>query len=173
MIVGENLRELIKQHNIAPIDKFDGTCISLTLDNHIAQYEIPDGINVEYDSTSMEKYLKITKLGKSKGVVLKPQSCVLACSSEVIQMPNFCFGLLQTKGSLGRLFVFLNCADGQVDPGYHGKITFELFNAANFPVRVKPGQVVGNLYLFRTSTTAEEYNGRYQNAASPTYSKTK
>ena len=65
MIVGENLRELIRQHNIAPIDKFDRTCISLTLDAHIARYDIPNEVNVEYDSTSMECYLKYTKLSKT------------------------------------------------------------------------------------------------------------
>ena len=173
LIVGENLRELISQYGIAPKESYDDTCISLTLDDQIMEYDIPKEMTVEYDSTQMRKRINKTPINKADGYVLEPKSCVLACSAEKICMPVFCFGMLQTKGSLGRLFVFLNCADGQVDPGYNGKITFELFNAADFRVRIKPGQVVGNLYLFKTSTIVDGYKGRYQFAEYPTFSLTK
>lgn len=174
MIVDLNLKSLIEKHNI--VDKkgcFDTSCISLTLDNTIKRYNVPENTIISYDSDSIESYADAVTLKKSKGYILQPQDCILACSAETIRMPNFCFGLLQTKGSLARLFVFINCADGQVDPGYHGKITFELYNASNFPIQIKPGQAVGNLYLFKTSMTSTEYNGRYQNADSPTISQSK
>ena len=77
--------------------------------------------------------------------------------------------LLQTKGSLARLFVSINSADGQIDPGYEGKITFEIYNASDFKINIKPGQAVGNLYLFKTSTAVPPYEGRYANAKIPTH----
>ena len=174
MIVDSNLKELIQKYKI--VDKencFDTSCISLTLDKTVKKYTVPDGIVISYESDSIEDYVKDVDIRKDTGYILQPHECILACSSENIQMPNFCFGLLQTKGSLARLFVFINCADGQIDPGYHGKITFELYNASNFTIKLKPGQAVGNLYLFQTTMASKGYNGRYQNATSPTFSKTK
>lgn len=174
MIVDSNLESLIKKFKIVEKDScFDTSCITLTLDKTIKKYDVPPNEIIVYDDDNIEKYVNEVKINKRNGYVLKPNESILACSNERIQMPNFCFGLLQTKGSLARLFVFLNCADGQVDPGYKGKITFEIYNASNFQIRITPGQAVGNLYLFKTSMTSKEYNGRYQNAASPTCSKSK
>lgn len=172
MIVDSNLKALILKHDIVNKDtSFDTSCISLTLDKTLKKYNVPKDTIISYDSDSIEGYVDDIVVKKDEGYTLEPQECVLACSAEVIRMPSFCFGLLQTKGSLARLFVFANCSDGQVDPGYHGKVTFELYNASNFKVHIKPGQAVGNLYLFKTSMTSTEYHGRYQNATSPTYSK--
>nr|WP_308698894.1 hypothetical protein [uncultured Thomasclavelia sp.] len=128
---------------------------------------------IAYESENIENYVDNIKINKDSGYTLNPNKCILACSQEKINMPNFCFGLLQTKGSLARLFVFANCADGQVDPGYSGKITFELYNASNFKIKIKPGQSIGNLYIFKTTTSAEKYHGRYQNADFPNHSKAK
>jgi len=103
------------------------------------------------------------------GIVLPGKSCLLGCSREVISMPLGYFGLLQTKGSLARLFVLINCCDGQVDAGYSGKITFEIINMANFDVRLLPNQRVAQLFIFKTSTRlVEPYKGRYQGAQEPT-----
>ncbi|WP_428981187.1 dCTP deaminase domain-containing protein [Marinomonas rhodophyticola] len=40
-------------------------------------------------------------------------------------MPNNKFGLVQTKGSIARGFISVHMSDGQVDPGYKGKVTLE------------------------------------------------
>lgn len=173
MIVDSNLKALIKKHKIITESRFDTSCVNLTLDKTIKRYIVPEDRIITYESDLIEDYVEEIELNNEDGYVLNPQECILACSQENVKMPNFCFGLLQTKGSLARLFVFTNCADGQVDPGYHGKITFELYNASNFKVKLTPGQAVGNLYIFRTSTNAEGYHGRYQNANSPTFSKSK
>lgn len=171
MIVDSNLMSLIKKYSIIDESCYDISCLKLTLDKKIKRYIIPENKVINYESTNMDEFTKPLNITKSKGYTLNPHECILACSSEVIKMPTFCFGLLQTKGSLARLFVFLNCADGQVDPGYNGKITFEIYNASNFKVKISPGQEVGNLYIFKTSTDSKGYNGRYQNAKFPTCSK--
>lgn len=174
MIVDSNLEALIKKHKIVDKDHcFDTTCISLSLDKKIKKYQVPDTEIITYEDEINDKYIKEIELTRRNGYVLQPNESILACSNEKIQMPESYFGLLQTKGSLARLFVFLNCADGQVDPGYKGKITFEIHNASNFKIKIKPGQSVGNLYIFKTSMTAKGYHGRYQNANAPTCSKSK
>lgn len=174
MIVDSNLEELIKEHKIVEnLKAYDTSCITLTLDQNIRIYDVPEENVIEYENDDISTYVKKITINRKNGYTIEPKKAILACSREKIKMPKFCFGLLQTKGSLARLFVFLNCADGQVDPGYNGKITFEIFNASEFKIKIRPGQAVGNLYLFNTSMESKGYNGRYQNATSPTFSKLK
>ena len=49
---------------------------------------------------------------------------------------------------------------------------FEVCNHAAFPVRLKPGHPVAQLFIFKTSTKSGPlYEGRYQNATEPTVQK--
>jgi dCTP deaminase len=77
-----------------------------------------------------------------KGLLLKPKETVLACSKEIISMPTGYFGFIQTKGTLARFFITVHCCDAQVDPGYEGKLTFEICNFGNVAVKIRPGTLV-------------------------------
>jgi deoxycytidine triphosphate deaminase len=84
-------------------------------------------------------------------------------------MPPGYFGLIQTKGSLARLFIAVTCNDGQIDAGYEGRVTFEIVNLGHLRVRAPRLAPVAELYVFRTSTNnVSLYNGRYQGADKPT-----
>ncbi|XBA03218.1 hypothetical protein A6C57_25980 [Fibrella sp. ES10-3-2-2] len=172
IIVGDNLRDLISQHNIIdnPSTGFDDTSISLTLDSCIIRV-VPDNENdiITYGSNIPRKWIQEETIDLNEGVILDPKHSVLACSSEIVRIPMGYFGLLQTKGSLARLFVSLHCSDSQIEPGYSGKITFEICNFSNIKVRILPRQKVGDLFLLKASTKhVMPYNGKYQNADKPT-----
>jgi deoxycytidine triphosphate deaminase len=84
-------------------------------------------------------------------------------------MPNGFFGLIQTKGTLARLFVSATCNDGQVEPGYKGKLTLELMNFSNYQVDLPIGCEVAQLFIFQCSgETVNPYAGKYQAATGPT-----
>lgn len=102
------------------------------------------------------------------GVRLAPGDRVLACSEQDYTMPTGYFGLVQTKGSLARLFVSATCNDGQIEPGYTGRITLELANTGACEVILPVGANVAQLFLFRCSMDAAPYAGRYQGATGPT-----
>lgn len=100
---------------------------------------------------------------------LWPGQSVLGCSSDRYEMPAGYFGLLQTRGSLARLFVAATCNDGQVEPGYEGRITLEITNHGRLPVIIPVGSRIAQLFLFRCTTEAHQpYAGRYQGANEPT-----
>ncbi|SHP98299.1 deoxycytidine triphosphate deaminase [Mycobacteroides abscessus subsp. abscessus] len=170
LVVGDNLKELIKQHNIVnQEDSFDNTSISLRLGRKVIHME-PDTVGevINYGDEIPQCFFKEEQLTNA-GLILPPKSCILACSYEKVDIPNGYFGLLQTKGSLARLFVSLTCTDGQIEPGYKGNITFEICNHSNFSIRIRPKQYVGQLFLFKTSTKQVVlYEGKYQNAEGPT-----
>lgn len=173
IIIGDNLKELILQHEITNSQAgYDVYSITLTLADQIIMVVPPDPTKeVRYaDGGIPEKWLKRTTVGHD-GFRLEPRHGVLGCSQEIVQMPAGYFGLVQTKGSLARLFVSIVCCDGQIEPGYKGKITFEICNLGHFPVRLCPRAPVAQMFILSTSTkNCELYHGRYQNAHGPTIS---
>lgn len=98
-----------------------------------------------------------------------PGMKLLACSVEYIRMPLDHMGFIQTKGSLARGFVLAHMCDGQIDPGFNGKVTFELINLSDLSYQLVYGMPIAQLFIFRLTTPLPSgYDGRYQGADRPT-----
>lgn len=173
IVVGENLQKLMEQYNI--VDRphcYNVTCIQLSLGGKCIWMK-PDGANdtLTYGEALPDSCIEECNLDDN-GLVLPPKTAALASSAERVHLPMGYMGLLQTKGSLARLCVSLHCSDGQIDPGFTGKVTFEIFNASDFNIRIRKLQPVGNLYILKTSTSLHPpYEGKYANADGPTTQK--
>jgi len=172
IIVGDNLRALVKQYNIVDDNRaFDETSLTLRLGRTVLRIEPDSDSPLSYGSEVPESWIKKERV-LDTGYVLPPKSCVLASSCETVNMPLGYMGLIQTKGSLARLFVLVHCCDGQVDPGFTGKITFEICNLADFSIRLFARQKIAQLFLLKTSIRqVKPYQGRYQGADGPTVQK--
>lgn len=172
LIVGENLKQLIKQYEM--VDKkdcYDETCIALRLGSNVIALKSKKIHTLTYGEEIPKSCIKKKKI-KEDGLIIPPKGSILACSNEYVKIPMGYFGLIQTKGSLARLFVFVNCSDGQIDPGYEGTITFELYNASPFNIKIRRLEKVANLYIFKTSTNnTKKYSGKYRGKHWPTYAK--
>lgn len=165
-IVGDSLKALCLQHQVCSISLVDEFSLSVRLGQRFyrpqrVEVPIPYGrvasVEAHYESVCAAE------------MTLAPQEAVLASSRDHYAMPVGCLGLLHTKGTLARLFVCVQCADPQVEPGFKGQLTMELVNHAPFPVTLCAGAIVGQLYVGRCSTiTTPRYAGRYQNAVGPT-----
>ncbi len=174
IIVGDNLKELMKQHSIVEdvASAFDETSISLRLDNAIIEIVPPENSIFSFGDTLPVEWIKETIVANNEFIELKPLDTLLACSYEVVNIPIGYFGFIQTKGSLARLFVSIHCSDSQIEPGFSGKITFEMVNYSKFTIRIKPKQKVGDLFIFKTSTKqVKPYDGRYNKSIKPTIQK--
>ena len=148
---------------------YDETCIQLSLGDTYIQL-CPDNVDevLTYGEVIPEGVINRHNLG-DEGLIIEPKTAVLASSAEEIYMPQGYMGLLQTKGSLARLCVSLHFSDGQIDPGFRGKVTFEIFNASGFKIRIRKFQAVGNLYVFKATTKKHKlYSGKYAGADGPT-----
>ena len=106
-----------------------------------------------------------------KVLMIQPKETLLASSVEEIKMPIGYAGFLQTKGSLARLMVSLHFSDGQVDPGFCGHITFELFNASENKIAIPINAAIGNLYILKVDGNVDPYNGKYFGSNLPTIQK--
>jgi dCTP deaminase len=177
LIVGDNLKELMSQYKIVTPQNssYDTNCICLSLDKSIISITPPEEEEnsiITYGSEIPKNWINEKVLDYEHGLILDPKMSVLACSFEKINIPSGYFGLLQTKGSLARLFVSINCSDGQVESGFNGKITFEMCNFSDFRIRLRPGDRVGSLFIFKTSSkNVNSYQGRYNLSDKPTIQK--
>lgn len=174
IIVGDNLRALIRQHNIVEDDAFgfDETSICLRLDNNIIEIKPPDNSVFSFGNEIPNEWVQEKFIQNDEFLILPPQSTVLACSYETVNIPIGYFGFLQTKGSLARLFVTIHCCDSQIEPGFNGKITFEIVNFSKLTIKIKPKQKIGDLFIFKASTKqVKGYNGRYNKSTKPTIQK--
>lgn len=171
IIISENLIGIVRALQICDPHLVEDFSIQIKLDRVIRRLkEARDGIApMSYEShidhaSYFQEPERITD-----SLILAPRECVLACSQGVYTMPLGYFGLIQTKGSLARMFVSATANDGQVEPGYSGKLTLELVNHSPFPVELRPGAVVAQLFMMRCSSeAAKPYSGRYQGAVGPT-----
>ncbi|MEU4442761.1 dCTP deaminase [Actinosynnema sp. NPDC050801] len=109
--------------------------------------------------------------------VLHPGEFVLGSTFELVTLPDDLAGRLEGKSSLGRLGLLTHSTAGFIDPGFSGHITLELSNVANLPITLWPGMKIGQLCLFRLSSSAEHPYGstqagsRYQGQRGPTPSR--
>ena len=168
VITGVNLRELIEQYDVVALSCFDKFSLTLHLNSDITKYNMPECHVVTYGEEI--KNAHITRETISSEYILNPGQAILACSCERIKMPAGYMGFLQTKGSLARLFVTVHCCDGQIEPGFEGRVTFEICNIGQMRVRLLPESPIAQLFILKTSSDKDLYDGKYNNSDEPTYS---
>ncbi len=168
IIIGNNLESLVKQLDICDPKLFDQFSLSIELDNVFYAPKKNDQ-PVNYDSVSGNGYFKKMKMENGK-ISIYPGQSVLACSADVYSMPLGYLGFLQTKGSLARWLVTAHLCDGQIEPGFSGKITLEMVNFSPNTVEFQYRTKVAQLYIHKCSDTmsGEGYKGRYSKANEPT-----
>ena len=143
-----------------------------------ASYDITLGssFRVPVPSTSMADFdtkldYQILKLDGDGCVTIGPKQFVLATTVEYIKLPDNVAAFVEGRSSIGRMGLFIQNA-GWVDPGFEGEITLELFNGADFPIRIKPGHRVGQLVFAKMDKNADNpYRGKYQGQTGATGSR--
>ncbi len=171
LIVGKNLDGLVRRFDICPIDRIDQFSIKLKIDSQVRRMKTAQGkLETVTYAKGMDATVLFDELSDSgHSIALSPHDKILACSDVMYKMPAGYFGLIQTKGTLARLFVSCTCNDGQVEPGYHGKITLEVSNQSNYNVILPVGSEVAQMFVFKCSGDADGlYTGKYQGATAPT-----
>jgi deoxycytidine triphosphate deaminase len=152
LIVGDNLNQLNLQCGITDgKDDFDNTCLKIRLGQNAKKFIPGKILQLTYGQelpSDCEQEIEIPR----EGLLIQKNTGILAYSEETIKMPLGYFGLVQTKGTLARMLVSLTFSDGKIDPGYDGKLTFEIYNASCYDVLIPKLEVVGNIYIFKTST---------------------
>ncbi|MBB3662898.1 MULTISPECIES: dCTP deaminase [Prauserella salsuginis group] len=128
-------------------------------------------------SLQQDELTSLVEKTDGEAFVLHPGEFVLGSTFEIFSLPDDLAGRLEGKSSLGRLGLLTHSTAGFIDPGFDGHITLELSNVANLPITLWPGMKIGQLCLFRLTSSAEhpygssEAGSKYQGQRGPTPSR--
>ena len=148
----------------------DGTLVASPIDEEQIQ---PASLDIRLGDTfslieddekgiiSLDKSIKYKTI-KADSFLLMPGQFILATTMEYFELPDDITAFVEGRSSLGRMGLFIQNA-GWVDPGFHGEITLELFNANRCAIELKCGRRVGQLVFAKMDEKAKNpYRGKYQ-----------
>ncbi|QJE96239.1 dCTP deaminase [Luteolibacter luteus] len=164
-----DLVELVKQGGVTREDGLDVSIdlvsIGLHLGTTFLRYKDVAGAR----SLPFEAPVEAVELNSNGEIDFRPGAGILATTAEVVDIPLNRMGFIQTKGTIARGFVTVHLCDGQIDPGYRGRITLELVNFSKFHYTLRPGIPIAQLFIHHlTGSLQVGYSGRYQFAEFPT-----
>jgi dCTP deaminase len=157
-----------RQFQPASIDLLLGGNVAWMTGPHGDDDAIVDPYNPELLKRTLPRYHQIHTYEYE--YYLMPKEFILAETRETIFVPNGYVGRIEGKSSLARLGLFAHVTAGFVDPGFHGKITLELFNASLFTICLRKDMPICQLALETTDGDSERPYGseglgsRYQDA---------
>ena len=122
---------------------------------------------------SERKTPDIEEVGQGKQIILQPGEYLLVTTMEEVNLPGEKVNIpgisdkmlimldVYPRTTLQRSGVLLRAS--KVDPGYHGVLTFGMFNAGNAPFRLEIGARIANA-VFKTvhGELAREYGGQWK-----------
>jgi dCTP deaminase len=170
VVTGEGLMRLVKDGLLEPHPPIEDEgaedwVIPLHLDDQFIQYSPVPSQPVAVPCNLPTQTIP---LGDSGTLTLPPHGAVLGCTAEFVHMPRDHMGWISTKGNLSRGFLMAHVCDGQIDPGYAGKITLELVNLGPLTMDLQAGMAIANLFVVElTSPVKDGYKGRFSSSVAP------
>ena len=104
-----------------------------------------------------------------EGYLLPKGSFHLGATEQVIGSTQY-VPLLHARSGTARSGLFVHVTADLVDIGFVGNLTLQLY--ATLPVRVYPGQKIGQVTFWRPYGEIRLYDGKYQHSSGPQASKT-
>jgi dCTP deaminase len=101
---------------------------------------------------------KTKTIPESEFIPLFPGQFILAPVKEYITLPDFLVGKLEGKSTLARDGLVVENA-GYVDPGWHGRLTLELYNLGPATLILRLGQPICQIRFEMLTTPASRLYG--------------
>lgn len=92
-------------------------------------------------------------------VILRPAEFLLMASREVLNIPNGILSFVQGRSSIARIGVQTEQA-GLIDAGFHGTITFEVYNETDYNLILYEGMRIAQLYFFKAMYALKPYGSK-------------
>ncbi len=163
---------------VSPYDEMlvQPASIDVRLDNRFLvfrnyKYTCIDPKAVQEDLTEM------IEVADGEPFIVHPGEFILGSTLERVGLAADIAAQLGGKSSLGRLGLIVHATAGFIDPGFEGRVTLELSNVANLPIRLYPGMKVGQISFFDMTTPADRPYGhpalgsKYKGQGQPTASR--
>lgn len=146
-----------KELIIDPLDEsqIQPASVDCTLGTHFLNVDTN-----QMECIHMDQDIKYTEID-AQSITIPARSFLLATTNEWLELPNHITAFVEGRSSIGRMGLFIQNA-GWVDAGFKGRITLELYNANNLPIKLLAGRRVCQLVFCEMDQAAEKpYRGKY------------
>lgn len=103
----------------------------------------------EIDPEQRQPELTIFKRIPVQGFSLLPDEFVLGTTEETLTIGDSIAADFTGKSSFARLGLMVHVTAGYIDPGFSGKVTLEIKNLNQKPIRLRAGMKIGQFKFFR------------------------
>lgn len=94
--------------------------------------------------------------------IIHPGQFALGMTYEIVGIPNDMVGRLEGKSSLGRIGLIIHATAGYIDPGNILRITLELHNISNLPIKLYYKMPIAQISFQMLSSPAEVPYGEHK-----------
>ncbi len=108
----------------------------------------------------IDDMMEEVKIDENKQFILHPGEFALGMTYETVSVPNDMVLQLNGKSSLGRIGIVVHATAGYVDPGNTLKITLELYNMSQLPVKLYYKMPIAQVAFVTLSSEAEVPYGK-------------
>ena len=122
-------------------------CASYTLSIGREVYVSPDG---------EREFNKVVKLNRDETFEIPSGQFAYILTDEIISIPRNVLAFINTKSKL-KLRGLVNISGFHVDPGYHGRIIFSLYNAGPSGILLKQGDSFGLIWFCNTDNETKDF----------------
>lgn len=104
---------------------------------------------------------------KADSFIIQPGEFILADTIEDFKIPNYLYGQIHGRSSVGRLGIEIHSTAGLVDAGYEGSITLEITNNSSHPIKLYSDMRIAQVVFHRLESRcnnpySEENDNKYQ-----------
>ena len=108
----------------------------------------------------LEDMMERVSITEDRQFILHPGQFALGMTYEIVGVADDMVGRLEGKSSLGRIGLIIHATAGYLDPGNKLKMTLELHNISNLPIKLYYKMPIAQLSFTPLSSKAENPYGR-------------
>lgn len=158
VLADSEIKKLVKEKNLiylkgqeSKAEDFHivGSSFDLRLGNEFLVYDRYLVPTLDYKNLDAlgEKVMKKVSVTDEEGIIMQPKEFLLGTTREYVKIPRNITARIEGKSSYGRLGLLVHASASFIDPGFEGRLTLELYNLNNIPLKLYPGKRVCQLAL--------------------------
>ncbi len=172
----KDIKESLKSGRIEVEPLFPNAIQPASVDVHLGAdfmvFKTRDQVCID-PQQNIDDMMERVKINETTQFILHPGQFALGMTYEIIGLGDDIVGHLDGKSSLGRIGLIVHATAGYIDPGNRLKITLELHNIAELPIKLYYKMPIGHMSFVTLSSKAEipygkgELGSKYFGAMEP------
>ncbi len=135
----KDIKKALKTGKIGVTPLFPNSIQPASIDVHLGAdflvFKNTDNVCID-PKEPIDDMMEATTINDKRQFILHPGEFALGMTYETVAVPHDMVVQLNGKSSLGRIGLIVHATAGYVDPGNTLKITLELHNLANLPIKL-------------------------------------